>query len=139
MNNPVYLVRAEVAPARYADVVLPTDSRHALLTGYIPFEPLPLNGCAQLETESETTGYRRYRTTVRMALLGDLPRWNGPQVFRLTDVSGRQYLIGLSVPPHVRRELHEDRPARPSDRALCELTLHWECLYGPLEVEPYTE
>lgn len=130
----IYIIRVETAPARFGGGIVPIDSHRCLSDAYIPFQPIPINGCAQLTTETETEGCLLYKTEVRLSMLCTFPHWDEPQIFRLTDLSGNSFIVGTGSAPFVRVDYRTERPARPTDRATAEIQLHWAGIYAPLEI-----
>ncbi|MBP3228197.1 MAG: hypothetical protein J6M53_05355 [Bacteroidaceae bacterium] len=103
-------------------IILPAQAR-ALIKDVMPWQELPLVGLAQVETSDEVErGMRLYTTKLTATLCQpfnfSLFTINSarPLAFRLTDVQGRQYLLGTSQPPYPLVSQTETKGNKPTDR-----------------------
>lgn len=80
-------------------IILPAQSQ-ALVHELMPWQEIPIGGLAEVETTEEVENGTRLSTTKLSATLChrfQLP--STPTAFRLTDVQGRQYLVGTAQQP----------------------------------------
>lgn len=81
-------------------IILPAQSQ-ALVREPIPWQEIPLVGLASLEvTDKVENGVRIYTSKLTATLCKPFLHPKRPSAFRLTDVQGKQYLLGTAQSPY---------------------------------------
>lgn len=103
---------------------------------YIPWRELCMSGYAAMETtDSVEDGIRTITTRVTVLLAGDMQRMpDYPVVWRLTDLSGAEWLIGTGERPHPLVTRRETRPQHISERNSVTLSIDWVGPLAPLKL-----
>lgn len=99
------------------------------------FEEIPIVGLAEVSTKSEVeSGVRIVHTTLTATLRCELDPLDEPTLYRLTDIAGVQFLIGLHTSPFPVTLTHPQADAQPSGQAATTLRVEWHHIYFPLQI-----
>lgn len=111
-----------------SQVITYPEQRIAYATGYIPFAVVPTVGLASLSTEEDVSNGTRTHKTVLKATLCSALEQNESEilVFRLTDVEGRQYLLGSNERPFPLVTHSMSCPDKSSERSVITLTVEMQ-------------
>lgn len=119
-----YIRRIESCPARHLASALPVpDTLSVLLPLSVVWDPLEIIDLASLTVSDASTSGLRLWTAKLSATLATRPAPpDEPLCLRLTDTSGRQYLLGLAQRPHLLIAFEDRAPARATDACACTLS-----------------
>lgn len=107
-------------------IILPAQSQ-ALVQEPMPWQGLPLVGLASLEVTDEVeNGVRLYTSKLTATLCKQFQHPTRPSAFRLTDVQGRQYLLGTALQPFALVAQNENIGNAPSSSTANTLTVNWQ-------------
>lgn len=103
MNQPIlrHIRKIEYCAAYHLKraIILPAQAK-ALVREPMPWQELPLVGLASLEVTDEVeNGVRIYTSKLTATLCKPFLHPKRPSAFRLTDVQGKQYLVGTALQP----------------------------------------
>ena len=118
MNKPIlrHIKKIEYCAAYHLKraIILPAQSR-ALIKDVMPWQEIPIIGLTEVETTEEVeNGIRLSTTKLTATLCKRFQSSSKPLAFRLTDVQGKQYLLGTVRSPYpliTQMESHEDKAA----------------------------
>ena len=104
MNQPIlrHICKVEYCAAYHLKraIILPAQAK-ALVREPMPWQELPLVGLASLEVTNEVeNGVRIYTSKLTATLCKSFLHHKCPSAFRLTDVQGKQYLLGSAQSPY---------------------------------------
>ena len=104
MNKPIlrHICKVEYCAAYHlkSAIILPAQTK-ALVREPMPWQELPLVGLASLEVTDEVeNGVRIYTSKLTATLCKSFLHPKYPSAFRLTDVQGKQYLLGTAHNPY---------------------------------------
>lgn len=105
-------------------ITLP-EQRAAVCSSYIPFVEVPTVGLSSLSTEDDVSnGIRTHKTTLKATVCEFLEQQeNEILAFRLTDVEGRQYLLGFCDRPYPLVTQLMSSPDKSSEKSIITLTV----------------
>ena len=98
----LYIKKIEYCAAYHLKraIILPAQAI-ALVREPMPWQELPLVGLASLEVTNEVdNGVRIYTSKLTATLCKPFLHPKRPSTFRLTDVQGKQYLLGTAQSPY---------------------------------------
>ena len=104
MNQPIlrHICKVEYCAAYHlkSAIILPAQAK-ALVGEPMPWQELPIVGLASLEVTDEVeNGVRIYTSKLTATLCKSFLHPKRPSAFRLTDVQGKQYLLGTAKSPY---------------------------------------
>lgn len=138
MNPLLYFNKIEYASAAHllGSIVLP-EKRSVRVYPLVAWTVLPMSGLAAVSEEAEVShGVRTYSVKMSAALRcrPEIPA--GAVALRLTDVAGRQWLIGLDMPPHPVCQVTISSGNTPAEESGYTLSAELKAPYGLLQIIP---
>lgn len=130
-----YIRKIEICPARHIRAAHPLpDGLSVHLPEWAPWRELPVVGLASLQVEEELiSGVRIYTAKISASL----PERFVPvqhAALRLTDVRGRQLLVGLSERPYPLLTQEDALPDKPTEASRTQLNATWTAPRPPLAI-----
>lgn len=132
----LYLNKVEVCNARHLHtVVIDNEKKCAIVQDWVPWEIIPAVQLSSLTiTDEMRNGQRVYTSKLTIRLQQPDIQLPSQAAFRLTDVDGRQYLLGLSERPYPACNVEETRPADPSEPSLSVLKVEQLSIHPMLRI-----
>ena len=128
-----YIRKIELCAARHVRTATPLpDGLSVRLPDWAPWQPLPTVGLSSLQVTEELQNGQRIYTS---RLTATLPARFVPEqrtALRLTDVQGRQLLVGLAERPYPLLTQEDILPERPSEASRTQLTATWTGTHPPM-------
>ena len=128
-----YIRKIEICHARHVRTATPLpDGLSVRLPDWAPWQPLPTVGLSSLQVTEELQNGQRIYTS---RLTATLPARFVPEqrtALRLTDVQGRQLLVGLAERPYPLLTQEDILPERPSEASRTQLTATWAGTHPPI-------
>jgi len=102
------------------------DNENVLITDYMPWKKICMIGLANVEVSDKVeNGIRTWTTKFTATLSERFPISNVPQAFRLTDVQGNSWLVGLGERPFPIVNQTSTHSSEISSKTACILTVSW--------------
>lgn len=135
----LYIKKIEYCAAYHLKraIILPAQAI-ALVREPMPWQELPLVGLASLEVTDEVeNGVRIYTSKLTATLCKPFLHPKRPFAFRLTDVQGRQYVLGIVQLPFPLVTQTDNIPDTPSSATAYHLTIQHTADNSLMEIRSY--
>lgn len=124
----LYITKVECCNCLHLANIIALPEKHmAICNSYLPFAEVPTVGLSSLTTEEDVSnGTRSHKTTLKSTICTFLVQDTSsqqPLAFRLTDVEGRQYLLGHHDRPYPLVTQSMSAPDKSSERSVITLTV----------------
>lgn len=126
----------ECCPAKHLATAIPLSCDKVAITNYVPWKRIVTYGLISVETtDSLEKSIRQFQCKVTARVCGSQrPVWSEPMVFRLTTISGSQFLLGLSFKPYPTWTVKDVYAENPSDRSELQLNVSWKSVYSLMKI-----
>ena len=126
-----YINKVEWCAAKHLHLAVPmVDNLTVYCADYMPYEPLPMIGLAELEiSDAMENGVRLWSTKLVLTLPERISSPSNPFSFRLTATDGTQYILGLSERPHPIVTFSDKHPNGANCQCACTMNVS---LKGPI-------
>lgn len=123
-----YITKVECCNCLHLANIIALPEKHmAICNSYLPFAEVPTVGLSSLTTEEDVSnGTRTHKSTLKSTVCTFLVQDTSslqPLAFRLTDVEGRQYLLGQNDRPYPLITQSLSAPDKSSEKSIITLTV----------------
>ena len=136
MSIILHINRIDVCDAYHLKLAYPMpDNESVLISDYMPWKKICMIGLANVEIADKVeNGLRTWNTKFTATLSTRFPISSVPQSFRLTDVKGNTFLIGLGERPFPIVNQTTTHNSDIGSKTACLLTVSWTAICPMLAI-----